>query len=761
MKKNLLFIFAFLTTFCLNAQDVVITEIMYNPPESGQDAREFIELYNNGDALINMEGYSLSGVNFTFPASTLAPGEYVVLAADAVVLQSELGVTAMAWEDGSLSNGGETIKLFDAAGVVVDSVDYDDGSGWPVEADGDGASLVLCDFNSDNNDPANWQAASTATGVIVNEKEIFANPGAESGCLVGVVSKFIQTSAEVDEDAGVLSFGIQYPPGDFVATELTITLDVMASTATQGSDFMFMDTTLMVASMMTDTAYFNVEIIDDMDVESVEQIVLTLSSSNSTVDPLNATLTIEISDNDADVPNLVINEIFYNIPGDGEAYEFIEIYNASGADVQMEGYSFSAGVPFTFPNYTLAADAYVVVAVDSVNVEDKFGVTAFQWGDGGLSNGGETIELQDNYGNVVDMVQYDDGGDWPADADGGGSSLILCDPATDNEVGTNWNASMEDNGVIINGNSIFASPGVANDCDATANPTTDYPVRTIGEMTMVDMEGVADSLDRLCQIQGVVYGVNLNPNGLQFTIIDEFNDGIALYSGGDTWGYTVAEGDEVVVQGAITQFNGLTQISPDSLWMVSADNTLVDADEVTALNEDTESQLVALVGVMIDDPAQWTGTGSGFNFDVSDGTNTYAVRIDADVDLYSESVANYEGQVLKITGLGGQFDSSSPATEGYQLLPRYQADIQILESTNDIPVVVMDVFPNPATTMVNIVAEEALDGYFLQNVQGQTLRSDAASNTNYTVDVANLPSGVYFINFVKGNKTWAQKIVVE
>ena len=31
----------------LTAQDLVISEIMYNPPESGTDSLEFIEIYNN------------------------------------------------------------------------------------------------------------------------------------------------------------------------------------------------------------------------------------------------------------------------------------------------------------------------------------------------------------------------------------------------------------------------------------------------------------------------------------------------------------------------------------------------------------------------------------------------------------------------------------------------------------------------------------------------------------------------------------------
>ncbi|MDP4281463.1 MAG: lamin tail domain-containing protein, partial [Bacteroidota bacterium] len=47
---------------------IVISEIMYNPPESGQDSLEFIELYNNDTAAINLHNYYFSnGIQYTFP----------------------------------------------------------------------------------------------------------------------------------------------------------------------------------------------------------------------------------------------------------------------------------------------------------------------------------------------------------------------------------------------------------------------------------------------------------------------------------------------------------------------------------------------------------------------------------------------------------------------------------------------------------------------------------------------------------------------
>lgn len=197
------------------------------------------------------------------------------------------------------------------------------------------------------------------------------------------------------------------------------------------------------------------------------------------------------------------------------------------------------------------------------------------------------------------------------------------------------------------------------------------PVLDIADVVTLDADGVVDSLGVECELRGVVYGVNMRPSGIQFTMMDE-TDGIGVFSFDENFGYTVAEGDSVHVVGTVEQFNGLTQIEPSSIELISSDNDLQDAETVTALDEYSESNLITLACVSIVDPTDWTNDGSGFNVDVTDGTNTYAMRIDADVDLYGTTAPD---GVFSVTGIGGQYDSSSPYDEGYQVLPRYMADI--------------------------------------------------------------------------------------
>ncbi|MFT4544709.1 MAG: hypothetical protein ACI9EQ_001171 [Bacteroidia bacterium] len=170
----------------------VITEIMYNPPEAGNDTLEFIEILNPSlTVTINMTGYSFSsGITYTFPDGfVLGTGEYVIVSGDSVIFEDAYGVPAFEWAGAtsSLSNSGEGLALRNASNTVVDTVFFDDAVAWPSEADGDGYSLTLCDPTSDNNLPESWTLSENATGILIDGSEIFADPNAASTCtLTGI-----------------------------------------------------------------------------------------------------------------------------------------------------------------------------------------------------------------------------------------------------------------------------------------------------------------------------------------------------------------------------------------------------------------------------------------------------------------------------------------------------------------------------------------------------------------------------------------------
>ncbi|HXG46554.1 MAG TPA: lamin tail domain-containing protein, partial [Methylomirabilota bacterium] len=163
---------ALLSGSSLRAQ-VVINEIHYNP-DVKTDPAEFIELHNPGTAPVNVAGWYFSdGINYALPATNIAAGGYLVVAQNPSFLFTKFGVRAVGPfnPDGSsgLSSTGERITLRNAAGQVVDEVDYQLGFPWPTVGDpvaetspGTGSSIELIHPGLDNNLGGSWRSAQTS-----------------------------------------------------------------------------------------------------------------------------------------------------------------------------------------------------------------------------------------------------------------------------------------------------------------------------------------------------------------------------------------------------------------------------------------------------------------------------------------------------------------------------------------------------------------------------------------------------------------------
>ena len=201
------------------------------------------------------------------------------------------------------------------------------------------------------------------------------------------------------------------------------------------------------------------------------------------------------------------------------------------------------------------------------------------------------------------------------------------------------------------------------------------PTYTIPQIKGQDANGVSDSAGVYCKLNGIVLGVNTQSSStgnVAFTIHDG-TVGYGVFSPSSAnHNYRVNEGDIVRITGTIGQFNGLAQINADSIAVVGTGATLPTPNTIVAMDESTENDLIRMNNVMVVNPAQWTNAGSGFNVDITDGTNTLQLRIDADVDLYSQPCPV---GIFDVVGIGGQYDNSSPYTSGYQMLPRYIADV--------------------------------------------------------------------------------------
>jgi plastocyanin len=302
-------------------------------------------------------------------------------------------------------------------------------------------------------------------------------------------------------------------------------------------------------------------------------------------------------------------------------------------------------------------------------------------------------------------------------------------------------------------------PRYMEDIDPYVVEMTSYPSYTIGEVTTVDSEGIADSIDVTCELTGVVYGVNLRNTGLQFTMIDSEGDGIAVFSQSSDFGYTVQEGDEVSIQGAINQFNGLIQLAADTLDFLSSGNTLLDPDVVTDLGENTESQLIQMNNMTLVNPDNWLDDGSSFNVDITDGNNVFTMRVDNNTTL--AGTGGPGANTFNVTGIGGQFDADAPFDSDYQILPRYLEDLDVMTSTNDFNATKgFSFYPNPASHTVEVRLEEQYDVLQITDIVGTTHYLLRNPDLTEHIDLSDFSAGMYLITLIKDERAVSEKMIV-
>jgi hypothetical protein len=155
-------------------------------------------------------------------------------------------------------------------------------------------------------------------------------------------------------------------------------------------------------------------------------------------------------------PRVVINEIHCDPPNSKSVpAEFVELYNPLPGAVDMSGWSFTKGVQFTFPVGTsIPSRGYLVVAENPAAVQQQFGVAALGAWTGSLANDGETLELVDSRGAMVDSLSYEVGFPWPVVGDEPGASMQLVNEGLDHNLGGSWRSALPTPGAR---NSVTAS----------------------------------------------------------------------------------------------------------------------------------------------------------------------------------------------------------------------------------------------------------------------------------------------------------------
>ena len=167
-------------------------------------------------------------------------------------------------------------------------------------------------------------------------------------------------------------------------------------------------------------------------------------------------------------PSLVISKIHYHPPqvDDGD-YEFIEITNNSNVTINTTGIYFGGlGISYQFPpGSSIMPNESVLLANNAGVFLSHYGFSPFDEFSRKLSNNNEEIRLLDGFGNLIDVVKYNDDAPWPTAADGDGAFLSLNSLSDDNSIASSWSASLDYNTLTVSeniDNQLFLYPNPFN-----------------------------------------------------------------------------------------------------------------------------------------------------------------------------------------------------------------------------------------------------------------------------------------------------------
>jgi regulation of enolase protein 1 (concanavalin A-like superfamily) len=458
---------------------LVISEIMYHPRDvflgTNKAELEFIELFNSNPYYEDLSGYRLLGdIDYVFPSGTvLQGGSFLVVARQPADVQAVYGLGSVLGPfTNNLPNDRGRIRLHNDNNFILLEVNYGGRQPWPVAADGAGHSLVLAWPSYGENQREAWAASDSVGGspgraepvsveplrpVAINE--FFAHSDAPALDFIELHNHSAQPvdvgGAWLTDNPATNKFQIPAPAVIPAGGFLSFNQNGLGFALSSGGErilFVNPGQTRVIDALGFDAQANGVSSGRYPDGAPGFQPLAARTPGVANAPPL--------------TDDVVINEVMYHPISENSDDEFVELFNAGTNAVDLSGWRFTDGINFTFPSNTLiAAGGYLVVSKNRTNLLARYlNLTlnpALVVGDyaGTLANDGERLalarpELAINADNpmkattnviyvVVDEVEYRDGGRWGHWSDGGGSSLELIDPRSDNRLAPNWADSDE------------------------------------------------------------------------------------------------------------------------------------------------------------------------------------------------------------------------------------------------------------------------------------------------------------------------------
>ncbi len=479
--------FIFLSETALGA--VVISEIMYDPDQCSDSFCEWVELYNAGDASVNLTGWTVCGsellagyVNNSDGNTYANTGMNITGKGFAIITDGGTGTsvygnftvnssstalhTSASSVCGGLSNTGEAIYLNDSSGALSDLVNYSNSWG----ANGNNKTLERIDPTGTSDSSTNWK-----------EGNVNGTPGSKNSVtptdhdLAVYTGNITFSPADPSPRTGVnISFTIQ---NNGISNETNVNISIYNIS---GSVLTMIRSQL---SNITKQSSVNTTIQWNNTVKGNSTVLVRIENfSDDNATNNNATKIIPFDF------HLVINEIMYNPPeeigGDAD-FEWLEIYNNATYAENLTGWTLRCDSSSKSLTGSLNSNSYLVFAKDKTQFYTYYSSsTVAESQTCSLNNDGDTIKLIFNDSGIYHEEAISYSPSWGGD--GTGYTLEKRNPTTDNN-STNWGESKAYSG----------TPGVRNNPDSQIksslkNPTVSVVYRSTTETVYLNSPETPD-----------------------------------------------------------------------------------------------------------------------------------------------------------------------------------------------------------------------------------------------------------------------------